>query len=334
MGGVVDRLRWQKPLEPATYGSHALHALDRDWPETNCYIDVWIELLHALGLPVEPMLAVLLAADFEGDQWTFCKPAPRDLELLYGLEIQELNLWRPLLEHVRAQLGRGRVLLVEVDAFHLPDTEGTDYHQAHVKTTVGMASIDVDRKSLRYFHNRALYALEGADFDGLFRLDRPTPDDYLPPFCEIVKAGSVLRRPDAELRECSLALARHHFARRPAVNPLQAYAADLDEHVRWLVDGGMATYHGYGFSLVRQLGAGAELLASYVRWLGGGPAHEPAYEPAAEAFARLSSDAKALLLKLARIASSGRPRELSTHVAGLSVAWQSAMERLAEHLGA
>ena len=34
--------------------AHALHAPERNWPETNCYVDVWVELLHDLGLDPVP----------------------------------------------------------------------------------------------------------------------------------------------------------------------------------------------------------------------------------------------------------------------------------------
>ena len=36
-------------LDAGTYRRHMLHAEDRVWVEKNCYVDVCIELLHALG---------------------------------------------------------------------------------------------------------------------------------------------------------------------------------------------------------------------------------------------------------------------------------------------
>ena len=36
--------------DPNTYVANALHDSDRIWPQTNCYADLWIELLHALVL--------------------------------------------------------------------------------------------------------------------------------------------------------------------------------------------------------------------------------------------------------------------------------------------
>ena len=55
-------------LNAAAYSAHALHSLDRSWPETNCYTDLWIELLHALGMEPHAMLPFLFSLDFEGEQ--------------------------------------------------------------------------------------------------------------------------------------------------------------------------------------------------------------------------------------------------------------------------
>src|ERR1019366_7270718 len=37
-------------LDPRTYVPHELHGSVRAWTESNCYTDVWVEILHALGL--------------------------------------------------------------------------------------------------------------------------------------------------------------------------------------------------------------------------------------------------------------------------------------------
>ena len=78
-----------------------------DWTETNCYVDVWIEVLHALGLDPVAAAAFTLSCDFEGDQWTFFKYPPEDLRTLFGIEVAELNVWRPVVDHVEEQLGLG-----------------------------------------------------------------------------------------------------------------------------------------------------------------------------------------------------------------------------------
>ena len=83
MGGVQ-----LLPIEPATYRSHLLHAPDRIWLETNCYIDVWIEVLHAFGLEPLAALPFTVGQDFEGDHFTFFKFPPEDLRALFGLSVQ------------------------------------------------------------------------------------------------------------------------------------------------------------------------------------------------------------------------------------------------------
>lgn len=73
------------------------------------------------------MLPFTLAVDFEGDQWTFFKPSLEELRDLYGIDVQELTIWRPLIEHAVEQLSAGKFISTEADAFWLPDTAGTDY---------------------------------------------------------------------------------------------------------------------------------------------------------------------------------------------------------------
>ena len=71
-----------KGLNPADYRPHELHGAGRDWPQTNCYVDLWIEVLHSMGYAPEAALGFTLLQDFEGDQFTFFKFPPEDLELL------------------------------------------------------------------------------------------------------------------------------------------------------------------------------------------------------------------------------------------------------------
>ena len=82
---------------PPTYQRHALHAEDRVWVEKNCYVDVWIEArARARAASRWRCCRSSLAIDFEGDQWTFFKPPHDELRELYGIDVQELNVWRPL----------------------------------------------------------------------------------------------------------------------------------------------------------------------------------------------------------------------------------------------
>jgi hypothetical protein len=88
-------------LDPATYVPHAIHTPgDRTYTETNCYSDILIELVHARG--DEPLAAAgfTVRIDFEGDQWTFFKPPPEDLERLFGIDIHEMQPYRPLPQQI------------------------------------------------------------------------------------------------------------------------------------------------------------------------------------------------------------------------------------------
>ena len=157
----------------AGFRPHPLHATERNWTETNCYVDVWIEVLHALGLDPVAAAAFTLSADFEGDQWTFFKYPPEDLRTLFGLEVSELNVWRPVIDHVDEQLELGRLCTVEVDSWFLPDTRGVSYRHRPREDHHRPQALDSDGRRLGYFHNAGYFELEGDDFDGIFRLRRP-----------------------------------------------------------------------------------------------------------------------------------------------------------------
>ena len=72
-------------------------------------------------------LGVTARLDFEGDQFTFFKLPPGEVEALLGVELCELSLYDALIPHLESQVARGRMPLIEVDAFMLPDTRGVSY---------------------------------------------------------------------------------------------------------------------------------------------------------------------------------------------------------------
>jgi len=174
-------------LDPAVYRPHPLHAPERSYPETNCYTDILIEFLHARGHEPLAMMGCVLRVDFEGDQWTFFKPLPEQIERLYGVDIHEMQPYRPLPEQIAEQLARDRTIIVELDSWYLPDTAATSYRREHVKSSVVAEAIDRDGERLRYFHGPGYYELEGEDYRGVFRLGRQFSDDVLPPYTEIVR---------------------------------------------------------------------------------------------------------------------------------------------------
>jgi hypothetical protein len=253
-------------LQGATYRRHALHEPSRAWPETNCHTDLFVEVLATLGREPAAGLGMTVAQDFEGDQFTFFKMATADLETLFGLDVQELSIYRPLADHLEQQLARGRLVLVEVDAMYLPDTRGITYGTEHSKTTIAVNRFDRATARLGYFHNAGYFDIAGADVEALIGFGAAAAP-VLPAYCEFVKvAGPGLTGP--ALAEAALARFRGHWARRPRGNPLAAYRAALPEHLAWLATQPPCSFHPYAFNTSRQYGANIALLGTHLHWLG------------------------------------------------------------------
>jgi hypothetical protein len=314
------------PLDPSTYRRHALHGEDRTWAETNCYTDLLIELAHGLGFEPLAMLPFTLAIDFEGDQWTFFKPPAADLHELYGFDLQELAIWRPLVEHVAEQVEAGRPVLVELDSWFLPDTAGTAYRLAHTKTTVGVNEIDVARGRLGYFHNAGYFALEGEDFREVFQLGGAPHERVLPPYVEYVKWRANFIPPrGAALAEASRPLLARHLARAPRDNPFPRFRARLERDLEGLMRAGIERFHAYSFANLRQYGACFELGEAYLRWLG---SHGVAgVETPALALRNIAETAKRLQFQLARSMSRGKPLDLAP-IDAMAAQWTLAMGEL------
>jgi Domain of unknown function (DUF1839) len=309
-------------LDPATYRSHPLHSPERTYTETNCYTDIVIELLHARGDDPLPALGCTLRMDFEGDQWTFFKPAPEDLEELFGVDIHEMQPYRPLPEQAFQQIERGQTLIVELDSWYLPDTAAISYRREHVKSSVVVDAIDPPRELMRYFHGAGLHELSGEDYRGVFRLGRPFSEDVLPPYTELVRfdAGSRLR--GEELRQAAAPRVRRHLDRRPRRNPFEAFGAQLQADLPRLLAGDAAGFHAYAFATVRMAGSGFQAAAAMLSWLLGEDA------PAAGAFGRIVEGCKTLSFRLAR----RREFDPGETIAALGTAWEEGMTRLDDAL--
>ena len=312
-------------LDPRTYQRHLIHGEGRVWAETNCYVDLWIELLHALGHEPIAALPFTLAIDFEGDQWTFFKFPLSDLYELYGLDVQELAIWRPLVDHVGEQVGRGRPVLVELDSFYLPDTAGTAYKQGHVKTTVAVNEIDIEAKHLGYFHNQGYFHLDGDDFIDIFRL-RGSPDPaMLPPYVEFVKIRDGARLESKALLETSLRLLRKQLSLLPTANPFGRFKTRLEKDLEWLMQGSIEDFHQYSFATLRQYGACYELSATYLRWLAS--QGQSGLDEAVAGFAFLSENTKVFQFQLARATSRRKALDL-TPIDDMAARWEQAMSSL------
>ncbi|MGH8989164.1 MAG: DUF1839 family protein, partial [Acidimicrobiales bacterium] len=231
-------------LDPAGYRSHELHGPDRVWNETNCMADLWIEALHALGHDPVAALGFTLASDFDGAQWRMFTFPAETLALLYGIGVDELNIWRPLRSHVEEELQLGNLVVFDADAWWLPDTAGLTYRSAHQKTMVLASMIDVEARRFGYLHNSGYYELDGEDFDAL--LPAEPPRDSLPPFTLQVRLAG--HSPHGALdEELVLRHAALHAGRRPPDDPVRRMAARAAADLPGLADAGLDTFHRWAF---------------------------------------------------------------------------------------
>jgi len=321
-----------RPLDPATYAPHPLHRGERIWPESNCYVDLWIELLHASGMDPVAALPFTLTIDLEGDQWTFFKFPLADLYLLYGLDVFELTVWRSLPAHIENQLTRGRPTIIEVDGYWLPDTVGTCYRTEHVKTSIAVQAIDVAGERLGYFHNAGYFELAGDDFAGALRTGSTPGSEHLPPYVEVVKAGRAAPATGRELVGRSVDLLRMHLQRRPPQNPFPRYAEQLVADLAWLSGESLPEFHRYAFATLRQCGAAFELAGAYLRWLDAADPHD--LETVAGACDTIASTAKALQFKIARVVQTRRAFDPTAALGAMAVAWDEIMSALTLRSGA
>jgi hypothetical protein len=299
----------------ASWRAHPLHAADRCWAETNCYVDLWIEVLHALGLPVEAALGFTARQDFEGDQFSFTKFPLEDLETLFGLRVQELALYDPVEQHVLRQMKRGRLCLVEVDPFFLPDTGQAAYRTQHGKTTIGINRLDLEGRRIEYFHNAGYFALSGEDFDGLFA---PAPADRMPfrPYVEFTTLAPERRPPEA-LRAIAAELFARHWAKRPPANPVRAFQAVFEERAAAIA--GEQAFHDFAFHNLRLLGANFDLLGAGLAWLSES-------DPRIEACRTIAETAKNAQFQLARAVARRRFEGLARCLDPAARAWDELFE--------
>jgi hypothetical protein len=315
-------LRSLSGKHPATYERHLLHATSRTYTETNCYADIIIELLHACGYEPLAALAHVVRLDFEGDQWTFFKPPPDDLERLFGVDIHEMQPYRSIPVQIAEQIEMGRTIIVELDSWFLPDTASTTYHAEHVKTSVAADAIDVRGEVLRYFHSAGLFELSGEDFRGIFRVDGHAAD-VLPPYAELVRFDACVPLQAEELRVASRELLARHLAHRPADNPFHRFGAQLTRALPDLMEQGPDAYHAYAFATVRMAGSAFEALGTYADWLSGG--QSAASQPMGE----IVDACKAMSFRLAR----RRAFDAEPLIATMGAAWERAIEALGDLAG-
>ena len=308
---------WGTPLEG--YEPHSLHSGERTYQETNCYADALIEMLHARGDEPLAMFGFIVQTDWEGDQFSYAKPPYADLDRLFGIEVHEMLPYRTLPEHIEEQLGLGRTVLLEMDAWYLPDTAATSYQREHLKTTVAPESIDREGERLRYFHNAGFFELSGRDYRGVFRTLPHFTEDVMDPFIELVRFDAGERLTGEPLRDAARGLLAHHLARRPERNPFTAWGERLGEDLPRLLAGDAQDYHEYAFVTVRMVGSAFELLADHVDWLLGADGAD-----AAASIREIVDGTKVISFRLAR----RRQFDPAPALSSMAEAWEQSIDRL------
>jgi hypothetical protein len=309
--------------DPRTYQPHFSHAGERIWPETNCYLDLWIETLHALGLDPVPAFACALSADHDGLQWTFLKQQPEDLRRLYGLDVAEEIVWMPLLETIESGPSRGILHTVEVDSWWLPDTAGTAYRLDHVKTSIVPTRVDRRSRLMWYIHGAGLHELRDDDFDGVFGLTAGT-EIVLPPYTEQI-TRNLERVESGALGRIAL----EHLARRAPGNPVERLTDGVHNAMEWLPNVGLQVFHSWAFATLRQCGATAEVAADFAATL---DEVFPGASQAESHFRAVAAGAKSVQFKMARVAS-GRKVEVDGVLADMARSWQSGMDIITSSAG-
>jgi hypothetical protein len=319
------------PLDPSTYVRHRTHQPGRTWAETNCYTDVVIELLHGLGHEPLAALPFTLTIDLDVDQWTFFKFPHQDIAALYALGVHELAPWRPLVEHLEELAAAGLPVLVELDSFYLPDTAGSAYGLAHVKSTVAVNEVDRARGGLGYFHNQGYHWLEGQDFLDVLQVGGLVHPRMMPPYIEIVKPlprARALR--GADLVEGSLAVLQQQLRLRPETNPFRRFRVKFEADMPGLLEADLEHFHAYSFATLRQYGACYELASTYLSWLG--EQGVDGLQSAVDDLGHISTATKALQLRLARSMMRKKALDLSV-LDELALRWDAAMELLVARHG-
>lgn len=313
-------------IVPQGYRPHALHSQERIWPETNCYVDLWIEVLATLKLPPEAMLGFTLTQDFEGDQFTFFKVSLDDLEALYGIRVGELAIFDRPESHVAQQIALGRLCLLEMDSYFMPDTHGVSYKTEHGKTTIAINRMDIESRSLDYFHNGGFFHLTGEDFDGVFQRHLTDEDPQFLPYTEFAKFPEKPQTA-AHIRHVANSLLSRHFARRPVSNPISAFATVFPAQVEIIAERPFGFFHKYAFNTLRQVGANFELAASHLEWL-----DKDRFGPEIADAIKIAETAKAVQFQLARAVMRKKFSALNDVLVPAADAWDRLMTSLGTKL--
>lgn len=283
---------------------HILHTSERIWTAGSSTAALWIDILHAWGFEPIAMLACTLALDFEGDQFTSFGPPIADLERLYGVTSFPLAIYDTLAAHVARQTRLGRAVLLELDAFHLPDMPAL-HHVRHGPTAVGVDRLDIETGSASYYRRGKRYEIYGEDFIGAFGPPHSDGeyDEALIRHIRCVKRFAA-PEPAATLAQASLGLLRQHLDRVPRSSPIAMLRLILNETLDLRMFLTPAFRHSFVYGTLTQLGSNFELLGIYLDWLNQNGCAQP--EGCSHACREIAAEALVCQLRLLRASSRGQ----------------------------
>ena len=209
--------------------------------------------------------------DFEGDQWTFLKPLPEDLELLFGVDIHEMQPYRPLPQQASEQISQGRTLIVELDSWYLPDTAATttaaNTSRARWSWTPSTRSradaLLPRRRPLRALRARTTAGCSASAASSPATSCRPTPSS---------RVSTPAQR--SAVRSCAMPRESCSAATSPAApgrtrSSVSAISSSATCRGCWKETPRTTT--PYAFATVRMAGSAFEVAATHAPWLLGRP---------------------------------------------------------------
>lgn len=268
---------------------------------------MWVEVLHGWGLEPLAMLGCAVGIDFDRDQFKVLNVPSSDLKVLYGVSTYELTTYDLLETHVARQTAAGNVVLLDLDAFYLPDMPEF-YGMRHASIRVAVDRLNGASRSASYYRQGKRFELTGADFTGAF--DAVSTQGLWEPL-EPAQARSITcvnRSEVPVLAEAvpafAVQLLRGHLSALPKRQPIAAFREAFHEGLETLSAGGEQYRHAYVYSTLSRLGSHFELLAAHLHWLTEEGYPQP--KGALRASRQIASESLVCQLRLLRATSRGQ----------------------------
>ena len=282
----------RRDLDPATYRRHAVHGDGRIWAETNCYVDIWIELLHALGPRAGGRAAVHARDRLRGRSVDVLQVSAAAIcSSCTASTCRNSPSGGPL---VGAHRGAGRAGPAGARRARLvlPARHGGHRRTARPREVDRRRDGDRSRAcgSSATFTARAITSSRATTSPPRSACDDADPA-RLPPYVEFVKTHDA-PSPDAARRDLGRSAAAPP-ARGAARQPVRSLRAAVRARPRRRSSPRTSSSSiSTSFATLRQFGACFELSATYLRWLAA--QGETGLEDAAAAFRTISESREAI----------------------------------------